>query len=95
MSFLGGSTVRAGPCITPNKMYHRDLYNRIEVGFYDKNIPGDPGFTLTLNQRMNYMEVCTEVQCLYYVCGRRRSKKKMFCDSARDRTGDLECVRLT
>ena len=37
--------------------HYRDLYNRIEVSFYDKNIPGDPGFTLPLNQRMNYMEV--------------------------------------
>ena len=48
-----------GVCITYNKLdvHCRDLYNRIEVSFYDKNIPEDPGFTLTLNQRMNYMEV--------------------------------------
>ena len=36
---------------------HRDLYNRLDVTFYNKNVPGDPGFILTLNQRMNYSQV--------------------------------------
>ena len=37
--------------------YFRDLYNRFVVSFYDKNTPNDPGFMLTLNQRMGYVEV--------------------------------------
>ena len=32
----------------------RELYNRIVVTFIDKNLPGDTGVTLTLNQRMTY-----------------------------------------
>lgn len=39
----------AAPC--------RELYNRCDISFYDKNVPTDPGFTLTLNQRMSYPEV--------------------------------------
>lgn len=35
----------------------RELYNRCDIAFYDKNVPADPGFTLTLNQRMTYPEV--------------------------------------
>ena len=35
----------------------RELYNRIVVTFIDKNLPGDTGITLTLNQRMNYAMV--------------------------------------
>ncbi len=37
--------------------YFRDLYNRFVVTFYDKSIPNDQGFVLTLNQRMGYPEV--------------------------------------
>ena len=39
--------------------YLKELYNRFVVTFYDKNIPNDQGFMLTLNQRMNYSEVCS------------------------------------
>ncbi len=39
--------------------YFRDLYNRFVVTFYDKAILNDPGFVLTLNQRMGYPEVKT------------------------------------
>lgn len=41
--------------------YFRELYNRCEISFYDKNMPTDPGFTLTLNQRMTYMEMAQAV----------------------------------
>ena len=36
---------------------YRELYNRIDVSFYDKNTASDPGFTLTLNQKMSYLQV--------------------------------------
>ena len=36
---------------------HRELYNRIYVTFCDKSLPNDPGFTLTLNQKMTYAQV--------------------------------------
>ena len=48
--------------LSPPALLHRDLYNRLDVTFYDKNIPGDPGFTLTLNQRMNYSQV-SDIRC--------------------------------
>ena len=35
----------------------RELYNRLDVIFYDKSLPNDPGFTITLNQKMNYAQV--------------------------------------
>ena len=53
-------------CLADWCYMHRDLYNRCDVTFYDKNVPNDPGFTLTLNQRISYMEVC--VCILNYVC---------------------------
>ena len=37
--------------------YFRDLFHKVDVTFIDKNIPGDPGFTLTLSQRMNYEQI--------------------------------------
>ena len=39
----------------------RELVNQLEVTFFDKSTPLDPGFTLVLNQRMNYMEVSLQV----------------------------------
>ena len=52
---------------------HRELYNRIVVTFIDKNLPGDTGVTLTLNQRMSYTVVCIRatihsVLYIYSVC---------------------------
>ncbi|CAI8053204.1 Ubiquitin carboxyl-terminal hydrolase 7 [Geodia barretti] len=41
--------------------YFRELYNRIVVTFIDKNLPGDTGVTLTLNQRMTYPIMAKEV----------------------------------
>lgn len=41
--------------------YFRDLYNRLDVTFYDKNISSDPGFTLTLNQKMGYLDMAKAV----------------------------------
>ena len=88
---------------------YRELFNRCDIAFYDKNMPTDPGFTLTLNQRMTYPEarkniyyfkVKLNVAAMGDVLERveweqkERGKKKPS-DSARDRTGDLECVRLT
>ena len=35
-------------------VHSRELYNRIVVTFIDKNLPGDTGITVTLNQRMSY-----------------------------------------
>ena len=36
------------------------------MNFCDKNIPNDPGFTLELNQRMNYEQVFIENILLSY-----------------------------
>ena len=44
----------------------RELYNRIYVIFYNKSIPNDPGFTLTLSQKMSYAQVCS-VRCYMYL----------------------------
>jgi ubiquitin carboxyl-terminal hydrolase 7 len=41
--------------------YFRELYNRIVVTFIDKNLPGDTGITVTLNQRMSYSIMAKEV----------------------------------
>lgn len=35
----------------------RDLFYKVDVTFVDKNVPHDPGFTLTLSQRMNYEQI--------------------------------------
>ena len=40
---------------------HRELYNRLDVIFYDKSLPNDPGFTITLNQKMSYAQVHVHV----------------------------------
>ena len=40
-----------------SSLTHRELYNRLDVIFYDKSLPNDPGFTITLNQKMNYAQV--------------------------------------
>ena len=37
--------------------YFRDLFYKVDVTFVDKNVTGDPGFTLTLSQRMNYWQI--------------------------------------
>ncbi|XP_019853744.1 PREDICTED: ubiquitin carboxyl-terminal hydrolase 7-like isoform X2 [Amphimedon queenslandica] len=42
-------------------MYYKELFNRIDVSFYDKNIASDPGFTLTLNQKMSYLQMSSAV----------------------------------
>lgn len=39
------------------KEYFRDLYHRVDVIFCDKTIPNDPGFVVTLSNRMNYFQV--------------------------------------
>lgn len=41
--------------------YFRDLHNRVEVLFCDKNFPTDPGFCVNLSLRMNYMQVAKAV----------------------------------
>lgn len=41
--------------------YFRDLHNRVEVLFCDKNVANDPGFSVTLSLRMNYMQVAKAV----------------------------------
>ncbi|KXJ26613.1 Ubiquitin carboxyl-terminal hydrolase 7 [Exaiptasia diaphana] len=41
--------------------YFRDLHNQVEVLFCDKNNLQDPGFTIVLSKRMNYMEVAKAV----------------------------------
>lgn len=43
------------------KDYFRNLFYRVDVTFCDKNIPGDPGFTLVLSQKMNYTQVAKAV----------------------------------
>ncbi len=47
------ATLRLPQC----RDYFRDLFHKVEVTFVDKNVPNDPGFTLTLSQRMNYTQV--------------------------------------
>ena len=37
--------------------YFKDLNNRVEVTFCDKNVVSDVGFTVVLNQKMSYNEV--------------------------------------
>lgn len=39
------------------KDYFRDLYHRVDVIFCDKTIHNDPGFVVTLSNRMNYFQV--------------------------------------
>ncbi|KAG8145440.1 hypothetical protein E2320_011973 [Naja naja] len=43
------------------KEYFRDLYYRVDVIFCDKTIPNDPGFVVTLSNRMNYFQVAKTV----------------------------------
>lgn len=38
-------------------LFCRDLHNRVEVVFCDKNVVNDPGFSVMLSLRMNYMQV--------------------------------------
>lgn len=41
--------------------YFRDLFYKVEVTFVDKNVNGDPGFVLTMSQRMNYTQIAKAV----------------------------------
>ncbi len=41
--------------------YFRDLFHKVEVTFIDKNVPSDPGFALTLSQRMTYSQLAAAV----------------------------------
>ncbi|XP_014350790.1 ubiquitin carboxyl-terminal hydrolase 7 isoform X1 [Latimeria chalumnae] len=43
------------------KEYFRDLYHRVDVIFCDKTILNDPGFVVTLSNRMNYFQVAKTV----------------------------------
>ena len=43
------------------KEYFRDLYHWVDVIFCDKTIPNDPGFVVTLSNRMNYFQVAKTV----------------------------------
>uniref|UniRef100_A0A672L963 Ubiquitin carboxyl-terminal hydrolase 7 n=1 Tax=Sinocyclocheilus grahami TaxID=75366 RepID=A0A672L963_SINGR len=43
------------------KDYFRDLYHRVDVIFCDKTIHNDPGFVVTLSNRMNYFQVAKTV----------------------------------
>lgn len=47
------NTFRLASC----RDYFRDLFYKVDVNFVDKNLPNDPGFTLTLSQRMNYAQI--------------------------------------
>ena len=51
------------------KEYFRDLYHRVDVIFCDKTIPNDPGFVVTLSNRMNYFQACVLfVSLLLFPC---------------------------
>nr|XP_032816939.1 ubiquitin carboxyl-terminal hydrolase 7 isoform X1 [Petromyzon marinus] len=41
--------------------YFHDLYHRVDVTFCDKTIPNDPGFVVTLSNRMTYFQVAKTV----------------------------------
>ncbi|XP_031555902.1 ubiquitin carboxyl-terminal hydrolase 7-like, partial [Actinia tenebrosa] len=41
--------------------FFRDLHHQVEVLFCDKNNPADPGFTVMLSRRMNYIQVAKSV----------------------------------
>jgi ubiquitin carboxyl-terminal hydrolase 7 len=41
--------------------YFRDLFYKVDVTFVDKNAQSEPGFTLTLSQRMTYSQIAREV----------------------------------
>ncbi|KAM6155681.1 ubiquitin carboxyl-terminal hydrolase 7-like [Rhynchocyon petersi] len=43
------------------KEYFRDLYHSVDVTFCDRTIPNDPGFVLTLSDRMNYLQVAQTI----------------------------------
>lgn len=53
------------------KEYFRDLYHRVDVIFCDKTIPNDPGFVVTLSNRMNYFQVFDECSTSYKFCTRK------------------------
>lgn len=56
------------------KEYFRDLYHRVDVIFCDKTIPNDPGFVVTLSNRMNYFQACALfVSLLLFPCSERTS----------------------
>lgn len=55
------------------KEYFRDLYHRVDVIFCDKTIPNDPGFVVTLSNRMNYFQACVLfVSLLLFSCSERK-----------------------
>lgn len=58
------------------KDYFRDLYHRVDVIFCDKTIHNDPGFVVTLSNRMNYFQVGT-IQALQSSLMRRRIKSSI------------------
>lgn len=53
------------------KEYFRDLYHRVDVIFCDKTIPNDPGFVVTLSNRMNYFQVFDEGSSPFTYCTRK------------------------
>lgn len=50
------------------KDYFRDLYHRVDVIFCDKTIHNDPGFVVTLSNRMNYFQVGTIQVLQSFLC---------------------------
>lgn len=49
------------------KEYFRDLYHRVDVIFCDKTIPNDPGFVVTLSNRMNYFQARVLFLCFCFL----------------------------
>lgn len=55
------SDLKLGPeCELPTVVdYFKDLYNRVEVVFCDKQISTDPGIVLELSLKMKYDQIAT------------------------------------
>lgn len=68
------------------KEYFRDLYHRVDVIFCDKTIPNDPGFVVTLSNRMNYFQVFGKCSSPFRFHPR---KTKLFLKMLADEAGGL------
>ncbi len=73
--------------------YFRDLYYRVEVTFCDKANPSDPGFSLTLSQKMNYFNVSTCVVIFSTEVDRENLDFPPYLISHRQKIG-LTCILL-
>ncbi|XP_064870178.1 ubiquitin carboxyl-terminal hydrolase 7-like [Oncorhynchus nerka] len=60
------------------KDYFRDLYHRVDVIFCDKTIHNDPGFVVTLSNRMNYFQVTHTTNRMNYQVSKRSHRLALW-----------------